>query len=151
MKAWSKQSPILVHKCPTAAAAVYRNLKTENWRPLCTCMLWTAFTNTCHYLAWVNVFTTWILICLLSIQYDRVCNIANLLPFILLQGFESVVIYFTLISFQIIEAELPRTMSGKSVRKVLKNIAQDPSLQGKYLLDASQIKKHCNAFHNIVM
>ena len=65
--------------------------------------------------------------------------------------FESVVIYFTLISFQIIKVELPRTQSGKSVRKVLKNIAQDPSLQGKYLLDASQIKKHCNAFHNIVM
>ena len=84
------------------------------------------------------------LIFLLSIQY-------NLLPFILLQGSESVVIYFTLISFQIIEAELPRTLSGKSVRKVLKNIAQDPSLQGKTLLDTSQIKKHYNAFLNIVM
>ena len=40
---------------------------------------------------------------------------------------------------------LPRTPSGKNVRKLLKGIAQDPSMKGKQEVNVSEIRKHCGA------
>ena len=46
--------------------------------------------------------------------------------------------------FQITDL-LPRTLSGKNVRKLLKVIAQDPSMKGKQEVNATEIRKHCGA------
>ena len=46
--------------------------------------------------------------------------------------------------FQITDL-LPRTLSGKNVRKPLKGIAQDPSMKGKQEVNVTEIKKHCGA------
>ena len=46
--------------------------------------------------------------------------------------------------FQITDL-LPRTLSGKNVRKLLKGIAKDPSMKGKQEVNATEIKKHCGA------
>ena len=55
-------------------------------------------------------------------------------------------VFFTLliVSFQITDL-LPRTLSGKNVRKLLKGIAQDPSMKGKLEVNVTEIKKHCGA------
>ena len=46
--------------------------------------------------------------------------------------------------FQITDL-LPRTLSGKNIRKLLKGIAQDPSMKGKKEVNVSEIRKHCGA------
>ena len=46
--------------------------------------------------------------------------------------------------FQITDL-LPRTLSGKNVRKLLKVIAQDPSMKGKQEVNVTEIRKHCGA------
>jgi len=38
---------------------------------------------------------------------------------------------------------LPRTFSGKNVRKLLKSVAQHPSMKGKQEVNMSEIKKYC--------
>ena len=44
--------------------------------------------------------------------------------------------------FQITEL-LPRTFSGKNVRKSLRSVAQHCSVKGKQEVDVSEIKKYC--------
>jgi len=44
-------------------------------------------------------------------------------------------------SFQITEL-LPRTFSGKNVRKLLKSVAQHPSMKGKQEVNIAEIKKY---------
>ena len=46
--------------------------------------------------------------------------------------------------FQITDL-LPRTLSGKNIRKLLKGIAEDPSMKGKKEVNVSEIRKHCGA------
>ena len=56
-----------------------------------------------------------------------------------------------IVLFQIIEL-LPRTLSGKNVRKPLKGIAEDPSMKGKQEVAVSEIQKHCGPnFHGVFM
>ena len=49
-----------------------------------------------------------------------------------------------IVLFQITDL-LPRTLSGKNIRKLLKGIAQDPSMKGKKEVNVSEIRKHCGA------
>ena len=49
-----------------------------------------------------------------------------------------------IVLFQITDL-LPRTLSGKNIRKLLKGIAQDPSMKGKQEINVSEIRKHCGA------
>ena len=43
--------------------------------------------------------------------------------------------------FQITEL-LPKTLSGKNVRKLLKSVAQHPSMRGKQQVNMAEIKKY---------